>query len=322
MKSDFLRIAGQALLVAVLLAVANWAFAKQVDVSELQAGELRELVWKGTPVLVYKRSPEEIEQLKAHDFQMDYPAYRHAIRFNAKSHGNEFGSLLFDSRQLEFTELRSHREDVLVAMGISPYSGCMLDMVESRSALRDGCTGKRYDLSGRLTTTSEGAAYHLLIPPHSFNGDMLILHEDAPFVDFAPNIMNLQISDSEKLVEAIQWRKHSLVLEILRSSPKAIEHETETGATHLHLAASRGTPEVLARLLDMGLEVNKLTEEGYGAVHFALMLDNTDNVRLLMKAGARVEDYCVEERCVPPLREFLAQWSVSDELVEYMESID
>jgi hypothetical protein len=65
-----------------------------------------------------------------------------------------------------------------------------------------------------------------------------------------------------------------------------LTYVTPEGDTCLHLAAIRGSVEMVAWLLDQGLEIDAKGDMGYTALYYACRFDHREVYRLLLERGA------------------------------------
>ena len=107
---------------------------------------------------------------------------------------------------------------------------------------------------------------------------------------------------NEKLLEAV-WNEEdvAVIRELLEAGAdvNVVDRESEK-KTPLHIAAGRGSSEVVKALLDAGADVKKKSEEGMTALHCALDLRsmdppvvNMDVVQMLISAGV---DICAKDK--------------------------
>src|SRR5262245_6517610 len=79
----------------------------EVDISKLGAGEMMTVEWRGKPVWIIKRTPEQLESLKKTDGLVSDPESKKAMQ--PKYCQNE---------------TRSIKPEILVAIGICTHLGC------------------------------------------------------------------------------------------------------------------------------------------------------------------------------------------------------
>ncbi|WP_105200065.1 MULTISPECIES: ubiquinol-cytochrome c reductase iron-sulfur subunit [unclassified Pseudoalteromonas] len=138
----------------------------EVDISKLEPGQLIRVEWRGKPVWVISRTPEMLEQLKAHEDQLRDPQSD-------------------EPQQPGFAknEFRSIKETIFVAVGICTHLGCSPSFLqggfgEKVEGTDDGffcpCHGSKFDMAGRVFQ-SVPAPLNLEIPPYYFIDDTTIL---------------------------------------------------------------------------------------------------------------------------------------------------
>lgn len=129
-----------------------------VDISQLQANQQITVQWRGQPIWVIRRTPDEIAELKKVNSKLRDPS-----------------SKTDQQPQNARNDYRSLRPDIFVAVGICTHLGCIPNFFPqpgSIDAAWDGgflcpCHGSRYDLAGRVYKDMP-APLNLLIPPYHF----------------------------------------------------------------------------------------------------------------------------------------------------------
>ena len=149
--------------------------AVEVDISGLKVGEMVTVEWRGQPVWILKRSPEQIASLKATD----------ALLADPQSKRNQ-GELTPEYARNEY---RSRKPELLVAVGICSHLGCSptakLQPGAQPSLPEDWqggffcpCHGSTFDLAGRVFK-NKPAPDNLQVPPHMYLSDSkLLIGED------------------------------------------------------------------------------------------------------------------------------------------------
>jgi ubiquinol-cytochrome c reductase iron-sulfur subunit len=149
--------------------------AVEVDVSALRPGEMQTVEWRGKPVWILKRTPEQLETLKKTD----------ALVADPKSLRNP------DALTPEYArnEYRSRKPELLVAVGICSHLGCSPTaklQPGAQPSLPDDwqggffcpCHGSLFDLAGRVYK-NKPAPDNLEVPPYMFLSDSkLLIGED------------------------------------------------------------------------------------------------------------------------------------------------
>jgi ubiquinol-cytochrome c reductase iron-sulfur subunit len=149
--------------------------AVEADISALQPGEMMTVEWRGKPVWILKRTPEQLEALKKIDPQLADP--------NSERKPAELTPEYCRNTQ------RSIKPDVLVAVGICTHLGCSPSskfQAGPQASLPDDwpggflcpCHGSTFDLAGRVFK-NKPAPDNLEIPPHMYLSDTkLLIGED------------------------------------------------------------------------------------------------------------------------------------------------
>jgi ubiquinol-cytochrome c reductase iron-sulfur subunit len=149
--------------------------AVEVDISALKAGEMQTVEWRGKPVWILKRTPEQLESLKKTDALVADPkSLRKPDELTPEYARNEY---------------RSRKPELLVAVGICSHLGCSPSaklQAGAQPSLPDDwqggffcpCHGSLFDLAGRVYK-NKPAPDNLEIPPYMFLTDSkLLIGED------------------------------------------------------------------------------------------------------------------------------------------------
>lgn len=273
-----------------LMLFAKCSYATEVNLGQLAAGQLFKTNWRGYPVIVYRRTPHQMEQLR-----LAAPNPKSTLRFLhyqqfAKAHGNPLASEIYASSEaVASSPFRSAREDLLVVLGVSTRFGCAITWQAQLQLFIDPCSQTQYDLAGRVIQPTAREQQDLLVPPHTINGDTLQLPDTSsastPLIRFTPNIEQMPITAGEKLLEALEWQEFELVPQLLKQ-PGVTNYRTATGGSALHVAASKAPTNVLQQLLQAGFEVNQTTNDGISPLMLAVMYFQAENAKLLIAHGA------------------------------------
>jgi len=149
--------------------------AVEVDISGLKAGEKITVEWRGKPVWIVKRTPEQLAELPKLDSQLADP----------KSERNPADLTPEYARN----EWRSIKPEVLVAVGICSHLGCSpIDKFAAgpqpslpndwQGGFLCPCHGSTFDLAGRVFK-NKPAPDNLEVPPHMYLSDTrLLIGED------------------------------------------------------------------------------------------------------------------------------------------------
>jgi ubiquinol-cytochrome c reductase iron-sulfur subunit len=148
--------------------------AVEVDISALQPGEKLTVEWRGKPVWILKRTPEQIASLAKTEPQLADP----------KSDRKTYPTPEYAKNQH-----RSIKPEIFVGVGICTHLGCSPgDKFQTgpQPSLPDdwnggflcACHGSTFDLAGRVFK-NKPAPDNLEIPPHMYLSDSrLLIGED------------------------------------------------------------------------------------------------------------------------------------------------
>lgn len=145
----------------------------KADISKIDPGAMIVVEWRGKPVYVVSRTQDQLDRLSSMDGFLKDPQSQDAIQ---PAYISGTG--------------RSVRPDLLVIEGLCTHLGCApkfrpevgtADLGGDRWAggFFCPCHGSRFDLAGRVYS-GVPADTNLVIPPHSFEGDnILVIGVDA-----------------------------------------------------------------------------------------------------------------------------------------------
>lgn len=144
--------------------------AVEVDISGLRPGEKLTVEWRGKPVWIIRRTPEQLESLKHTESQVADP---HSER------------KAYPTPEYAKNQHRSIKPEVLVAVGICSHLGCSpTDKFApgAQPSLPDDwaggflcpCHGSTFDMAGRVFK-NKPAPDNLEVPPHMYLSDTKIL---------------------------------------------------------------------------------------------------------------------------------------------------
>lgn len=149
--------------------------AVEVDISTLKSGEMTTVEWRGKPVWILKRTPEQVAELPKLDAKLADP--------DSKRKPDEL------TPEYARNTARSIKPEVLVAVGICSHLGCSPTaklQPGAQPSLPDDwqggffcpCHGSMFDLAGRVYKNLP-APDNLEIPPHMYLSDSkLLIGED------------------------------------------------------------------------------------------------------------------------------------------------
>jgi ubiquinol-cytochrome c reductase iron-sulfur subunit len=139
----------------------------EVDISKIEPGTFFTAEWRGKPVWIINRTPEQTAELSKHNDQLSDPMCEVVSQqptYCKNSH-------------------RSIKENISVVVGICTHLGCSPSAkMAAGGDMGDGwtggffcpCHGSKFDLAGRVFKGSP-APINLVIPPHKYLADNTIL---------------------------------------------------------------------------------------------------------------------------------------------------
>ena len=149
--------------------------AVEVDISELKLGEKLTVEWRGKPVWIIKRTPEQLAALPSLDSQLADPKSERKPAELTPEYARNEG--------------RSIKPEIFVGVGICSHLGCSPSdkfTPGAQPSLPDDwkggflcpCHGSTFDMAGRVSK-NKPAPDNLEVPPHMFLSDTrLIIGED------------------------------------------------------------------------------------------------------------------------------------------------
>ena len=148
----------------------------EADISALKPGEKMTVEWRGKPVWIVRRTPEQIEALKKLDGQLADP----------KSLRNPAEMTPMEATRNEW---RSIKPEILVVVGICTHLGCSPSekfVAGPQPSLPDDwqggflcpCHGSTFDMAGRVFK-NKPAPDNLEVPPYTFLSDSRLLIGEA-----------------------------------------------------------------------------------------------------------------------------------------------
>ncbi|MCO5102439.1 MAG: ubiquinol-cytochrome c reductase iron-sulfur subunit [Burkholderiaceae bacterium] len=145
--------------------------AVEVDISALKPGEKMTVEWRGKPVWILRRTPEQVAELPKNDSELADPkSLRKPDEFTPPYARNE---------------QRSIKPEYFVAVGICPHLGCSPSdrfAPGAQPSLPDDwpggflcpCHGSTFDLAGRVYK-NKPSPDNLEVPPHMYLSDTRLL---------------------------------------------------------------------------------------------------------------------------------------------------
>ena len=147
----------------------------EADIGSLKPGEKMTVEWRGKPVWIVRRTPEQLAELPKLDGQLADP--------NSKRNADEL------TPPYARNEGRSIKPEILLVVGICTHLGCSpSDKFVSgpQASLPDNwaggflcpCHGSTFDMAGRVYK-NKPAPDNLEVPPHMYLSDSRLLIGEA-----------------------------------------------------------------------------------------------------------------------------------------------
>ncbi|WP_310384479.1 ubiquinol-cytochrome c reductase iron-sulfur subunit [Roseateles sp.] len=148
--------------------------AVEVDISTIKPGEKLTVEWRGKPVWIVRRTPEQLAALSGHDAELADPQSRRTA---------------YPTPEYARNEARSIKPEFMVAVGICSHLGCSPSekfTTGPQASLPDDwrggflcpCHGSTFDLAGRVFK-NKPAPDNLEVPPHMYLSDTkIVIGED------------------------------------------------------------------------------------------------------------------------------------------------
>jgi len=145
----------------------------KADIGKLEPGQMVVVEWRGKPVYVMHRTPEQLEGLATLNDKLKDP-----------------DSAISDQPAYIEGDARALRPEILVVEGLCTHLGCAPKFRPEVGAADLGgadwiggffcpCHGSKFDLSGRVYS-GVPASTNLVVPPYSFEDDsVLVIGVDA-----------------------------------------------------------------------------------------------------------------------------------------------
>jgi ubiquinol-cytochrome c reductase iron-sulfur subunit len=130
-----------------------------VDISKIEPGQKITVPWRGKPIFVLRRTPEELKSLSADESLLRDP-------------------LSQESAQPPYAtnQYRSIKEPILVVEGICTHLGCV--PIFKPEGFFCPCHGSTYDMAGRVYK-GVPAPLNLPVPPYQYlSENMILIGED------------------------------------------------------------------------------------------------------------------------------------------------
>jgi len=309
-----------------------------VNIEKLELGQHLAVLWGRYTVWILRRTNDDIKNLINLDRTLlAAPNGENLQEQFTKAFDNhpKLPNLLeLDQLALEKNIFRSYREDILVIINMSPYSGCLLihEPIERKKpkigwigGFIDPCAKVTFDIAGHIfQNKSLKKYYNLYIPPHQFIDKNTILigvgNRNISNTNYEPVIDYDSLSPTRRLIEAAKRGKIKIVKQLLDFGIP-IESSIGPNITALLVASLKGNNEIIKLLLDRGADVNKSNKYGFSPLHAAISGYRIETVKILISRGANVNSLSrIPDSNGTPLN-FIISWMHDEENAEKFVSI-
>ena len=130
----------------------------EVDLSKVAPGERLTVEWRGKPVWVLRRTPEQIASVAKSDPLVVDPN----VRQNQQP------------KDLSRNKLRSEKPDIFVCVGVCTHLGCSPNFQPDMDRFYCPCHGSKFDLAGRVYR-GVPAPLNLEVPSYKYLSENKIL---------------------------------------------------------------------------------------------------------------------------------------------------
>jgi ubiquinol-cytochrome c reductase iron-sulfur subunit len=130
-----------------------------IDISKIEPGQKITVPWRGKPIFVLRRTPEELKSLSEDESRLRDP-------FSQESAQPAYAK----------NQYRSIKEPILVVEGICTHLGCV--PIFKPEGFFCPCHGSTYDMAGRVYK-GVPAPLNLPVPPYQYlSENMILIGED------------------------------------------------------------------------------------------------------------------------------------------------
>ncbi len=232
-------------IIFVLLFITSVLFSQEiipkdlvVDISKLEAGKVYYEKWNNMPVLLYKRTKNDINALEKSEgfnwenlfFDKKKEKSLSAMKSAGRLASNRVNYYMMDQPSLDLTTYRSKRKELFVCIGLGTVQGFViynqLKKVGNRNYFYTADGKEYYDMAGRFSMEASGTsreAYDLYIPPYKFDGDKLIVGIESRMDEYKQYDFDDTDYPSISLDEQLYYGAYNCKLDI-------VEHALKEGA--------------------------------------------------------------------------------------------
>jgi ubiquinol-cytochrome c reductase iron-sulfur subunit len=277
------------------------AFIKgiEVDVSKLPAGSLMRVIMGNIPIWVYKRTKQDLSQLKSVPLgKLSDPDDNYLNELIEKQYysitNKPFAQLMkYSAQNMRFNSYRSVSDDYFIVVGFSPHSGCYLTFKTTKFkqseniTFYDPCTDTKYDGAGRIYKGTvrkllgdEPAKYNLIIPPYRITSTNKIVLGLLPGAPELPALKSKHrekyktLNPTETLMLAASMNDHAVIHSSIKNGANPYYQKIGKGSV-IDSAIMGSSTNIVKMLLQMGVKPT------HSSLEIAKMLHRDDVIKLL-----------------------------------------
>ncbi|GGD76868.1 hypothetical protein GCM10011357_34890 [Lacimicrobium alkaliphilum] len=288
---------------------AKFLAPDEVNLIDPPLDSVQRTLWNDFPVIIHRRTQEQLKFIER-SFEATPSEAQRFLSYQsiARTHGHEFASAI-----MEFTENYIAAQNVYMSelpefgiySQVSPILGCAV--FKADRGFIDPCNNVEFDFTGKVKNHSGYEHLRLTVPPHRVVDNKLEFIKDykpKEVIDFTPNILEMNVSDIEKALFAIDFERLDILKKICGQNPEVLTQKNSAGTNLIQMAAYHDS--TLDYLLGFeNIQLEHVNKAGYTALMFAVWNEKFKNAEKLIKRGATPQSYFYQDSYVPSIYEFM-----------------
>lgn len=272
----------------------------EIDVSQLAAGSIMYAKLGEIPIWVYKRTSEDINQLKTTSLnQLADPNDGNINELIERQYYSTSDKALaqlikYSDLRMQYPSYRSISNSYFVVAGFDPHSGCYLKFKKRKvkdntnAIFYDPCTDAQYDSAGRVykgtvknfNRDDEVAKYNLILLPHKFTSTNKIFIGLLPKTPILPALESKHkdqyktLSPTDRLMLAARMNDHVTIHQSMEAGANPHYQEIGKGSV-IDSAIAGSSTNIVEMLLQIGVKPTR------SSLEIAKKLNREDVIQLL-----------------------------------------
>lgn len=292
-------------------ASAEYVEPDKINFLEMPLDSIQKTIWNDYPVIVHRRTPEQIKELQ-NSFENTPSKDKRwlAYRSIARIKGNEFASGIMQFTEKYITEHNVYMSEIpefgIFSM-VSPILGCAI--FKEENGFVDPCNGVKFDFAGRVIDNKGYDHLRLTIPPHRILDkklEFLVDYNAKEVVDFTPDILSMNLADIDKALFAIDFEKLDILKRIVSQNPSVLLQQNSAGSTVLQLASIHETTIDYVLSFEE-VQIDHINDAGYTALLFAIYAHKYENAEKLVLNGARMDAFSSNGISAKSVKDFIVE---------------